>query len=177
MATVDQYKPKTQAQMQQDQLLAAKLGLDLAHYQQFAQNPNAFKQQFANQFDKATNRFNIDGVIPGGLIGAPQGPNGTVLAAGSTPTNPLDLKGISSSAVQPGSVAFLPPYLQPGAQPIAPATPAKFPTVPGVFSAPPVAGANAATKLNRPNAGIQGPLDFPSYLRKRTPKVNPIAYG
>lgn len=166
---------------QQKQLLAASLGLDLNLLQQFSQNPNAFKQQYGQYFDPKTNKFTIPDVTPGALIGAPQGPNGTVLAAGSTPTNPLDLKGVTSSAVQPGSVTFLPPYLQPGNQPTsaAPAPTLKFQTIPDRPINPAANGLNLGTpqKLNRPNAGIQGPLDFPAYLRSRKPKTNPVAYG
>ncbi len=175
--TLDLYKPKSQQQVQQQQLLAQKLGLDLAHLQQFTLNPNAFKQKFAKQFNPETNTFNIEGVTPGGLIGAPQGPNGSVLAAGSTPTNPLDLGGVKSSAVQPGSVTFLPPYMQPGA-----AAPEANPTAPA--AAPQIdsllnpAAVGTPQKMNRPNAGMIG---VPYYLRggskRKTQGNSMISYG
>lgn len=178
---VDESKYNPAENDQQKQLLAQKMGLDLAHYQMFAENPLGFQREFGKYIDPVTKAYNIPGVSPGALIGAPQGPNGTVLAAGSTPTNPLDLKGVTSSAVQPGSVTFLPPYLQPGNQPTsaAPAPTLKFQTIPDRPINPAANGLNLGTpqKLNRPNAGIQGPLDFPQYLRSRKPKTNPVAYG
>lgn len=166
MATVDQYSAPTAEQMRQRQLSAKQLGLDLNLYQQFALNPNAFKQQNAKYFNKDTNTWAIPDVTPGGLIGAPRGPNGTVLAAGSTPTNPLDLAATKSSAVTPGSVTllppnsnFLPPYLQPktAAQPIAQTT-------------------QPATKIAA-SGGIKSPIGVPYYLRGAKRKAGMISYG
>lgn len=108
--------PKTPEQLQQEQLHAKLFGLDLATMQEYAQNPRAFDEKYGKYRDKTTGVFNIPDVTPGALVGAPHGPNGTVLGAGFTKDNPIDLAGLKRNTVTPGSVTMLPPYMQPGAQ-------------------------------------------------------------
>ena len=138
------YQAPSLVETQQKQLLAARMGLDLAGYQQYALNPARFMQQYGQYMDPATGVFKIPNVTPGALAssgGATLGPNGMVLAAGSTPDKPIDLSTIERGRIErtaPGrefiqagrivsgandtvtpfpaqakSANFLPPYLQP----------------------------------------------------------------
>lgn len=123
----------------QNQLRAQAMGLDLKEYELYQRSPTNYINQHRENFDPATGVFKIPNVTPGALIsnnGPVRGPNGIILAAGSTAANPLDLATIQPAspitggghnADTSGWIAsnlsggtaknFLPPYLQPGAAP------------------------------------------------------------
>lgn len=200
---------QTPSEVAQDQLRALALGLDLETYQVYKRNPNAFRSPgnvYSKFFDSATGKYNIPGKTPGALMsngGPVTGPNGEILAAGSTMGKPIDLGTLTltktpSELWQESHAAgnFLPPYLQsnttqtPNGVPTPTTPPAQTPfpskpsnPAPGVFVAPPINPAanglpsnGTASNLPRPNAGLRGPLSLPYYLRGSR-KTNAIAYG
>lgn len=170
------YASNTPEEAQQEQLHAKQFGLDLATMQEYAQNPRAFEEKYGKYRDKTTGVFNIPGVTPGALVGAPQGPNGTVLGAGFTRDNPIDLAGLKRNTVTPGSVAmlppannnFLPPYMQPKQNAAAPSAPQANTNVPA--PAPPTSDIRHPTPAgaapSNPFGNTQkSAIDFPYYLR------------
>lgn len=81
----------------QNQLKAQAMGLDLQQYEFYKRHPADYINQHKQFFDPDTGKFRIPDVVPGALIsngGPVLGPNGMVLAAGSSPTNPVDLSSV-----------------------------------------------------------------------------------
>lgn len=121
-----QYTPPDAARSRQQQLSAARMGLDLNLYTQYALNPGKFQEQYGQYQNSNTGVFKIPDVTPGALIsqgGPSKGPGGYTLAAGSTVDKPLNLADFGSTTfAAPAATTtpdaaknFLPSYLQPGA--------------------------------------------------------------